>query len=234
MVAAPWQWDTVFMLRHFGWEATLGVLIANAATYLVFRKDFGRLHATPPGIAEAEAERPIPAWVTVGHLGFMAGAVGCAHYPPLLVFTGLLFLAFFEVTQDFQAPLSLRSPVLVGFFLAGLVVHGGLQQWWIGPVLGGLGEIPLFFGALGLTSVNDNAAITYLATLVPNLSDGLKLAVVGGAVAGGGLTVIANAPNPAGQAILDRHFVEGISPLRLFLGALLPTAIMSACLLFLR
>jgi hypothetical protein len=234
MVAAPWQWDTFFMLRHFGWEATLGVVIANAATYLVFRKDFGRLGAAPSGVAEAEADRPIPAWVTAGHLIFIAGAVGCAHYPPLLVFTGLLFLAFFEVTQDFQAPLSLRAPVLVGFFLAGLVVHGGLQQWWIGPVLGGLGETSLFFGALGLTSLNDNAAITYLATLVPNLSDGLKLAVVGGAVAGGGLTVIANAPNPAGQAILGRHFAEGISPLRLFLGALLPTAIMSACLLFLR
>ena len=89
------------------------------------------------------------------------------------------------------------------------------------------------FGALGLTAVNDNAAITFLATLVPNMTDGMKSAVMSGAVIGGGLTVIANAPNPAGQAILGDYFKEGISPLRLLLGALLPTAVMSACFLLL-
>ena len=42
---------------------------------------------------------------------------------------------------------------------------------------------------------------------------------------GGGLTVIANAPNPAGQAILGKYFKEGISALQLFLWAALPTFI---------
>ena len=59
------------------------------------------------------------------------------------------------------------------------------------PVLANLGETQLMLGAIGLTAFNDNAAITYLASLVPNFSDALKYAVV--AVAGGGLTVIANA-----------------------------------------
>ena len=94
--------------------------------------------------------------------------------------------------------------------------------------------MPLFLGATALTSVNDNAAITYLATLVPEFTDSLKYAVVAGAVAGGGLTVIANAPNPAGQAILQRFFPDGISAWRLFLGALWPTAIMMAVFLLLR
>jgi hypothetical protein len=78
-----------------------------------------------------------------------------------------------------------------------------------------------------LTAFNDNAAITYLATLVPNLSDALKTAVVSGAIAGGGLTVIANAPNPAGQSLLQRYFPEGgIKPGGLFLAALFPTLVM--------
>src|SRR5262249_4570834 len=124
-------------------------------------------------------------------------------------------------------------PLLVGFFLAGLVIHGGVQGWWIAPVLASLSELPLFFGAVLLTAFNDNALITYLATLVPNLSEAMRYAVVAGAVTGGGLTVIANAPNPAGQAILGRCFEAGISPIGLLAGALIPTAIVGACFLLL-
>jgi Na+/H+ antiporter NhaD/arsenite permease-like protein len=175
----------------------------------------------------------VPLWVTAGHLLFMAWSVLTAHYPALLIGGFLFFLAFYEVTSDYQSELQLRSPILVGFFLAGLVIHGGLQQWWIGPVLGRLNEVPLMLGAIGLTAFNDNAAITYLATLVPGLSDGMKYAVVAGAVTGGGLTVIANAPNPAGQAILGRYFPDGISPLGLLLGALPPTIILALCFLLL-
>ena len=163
----------------------------------------------------------------------MAAAVYNVHRPALLVGGFLFFLAFFEVTEDHQMPLQLRSPILVGFFLAGLVIHGGLQQWWIAPVLGRLGELPLMLGAIGLTAINDNAAITYLATLVPNMSEAMKYAVMAGAVTGGGLTVIANAPNPAGQAILGKYFEGGIAPLGLLLGALVPTIVTCACFLLL-
>jgi len=136
-----------------------------------------------------------------------------------------------RATAAGQTRIELKTPLVVGFFLAGLAVHGGLQGWWIAPVLGRLGEVPLFFGATLLTAVNDNALITYLATLVPNLADPLKLAVVQGAVVGGGLTVIANAPNPAGQALLGRFFGGAILPLRLLAAAFVPTVI--AALVFL-
>jgi hypothetical protein len=125
----------------------------------------------------------------------------------------------------YQSRIDLRAPLLVGFFLGGLVIHGGLQAWWIAPVLSSLSETPLFFGATMLTAFNDNALITYLSTLVPNLGDELKIAVVEGAVTGGGLTVIANAPNPAGQALLSRFFDGAVAPLGLLSGALLPTLI---------
>ena len=130
-----------------------------------------------------------------------------------------------RATAVYQSRVDLKAPLLVGFFLAGLVIHGGLQGWWIAPVLASLSEQPLFFGATLLTAFNDNALITYLATLVPDLSDGLKAAIVEGAVTGGGLTVIANAPNPAGQSLLSRFFEDGVSPLGLLLSAIIPTVV---------
>ena len=156
----------------------------------------------------------------------MVWTVVNAHYPALFLGGFLFFLGFARATAAYQGRTELKTPLLVGFFLAGLVIHGGLQGWWIAPLLGSLAEFPLFLGATILTAFNDNALITYLATLVPNLSDGLKIAVVEGAVLGGGLTVIANAPNPAGQALLSRFFDDGsVSPLGLFLGAIGPTVI---------
>ncbi len=178
--------------------------------------------AAPPGLL------PVPLWLTGVHLGFMAWTVVNAHYPALFLGGFLFFLGFARATAAYQAQLELKTPLLVGFFLAGLVVHGGLQGWWIAPVLGSLSERPLFVGSALLTAFNDNALITYLATLVPNLSDSLKHAVVAGAVVGGGLTVIANAPNPAGQALLGRFFGGSVSPAGLAAGALVPTIIAAA------
>ena len=236
MVAAPWQWDTPFMFLHFGWKAAAGIVIATTTYFLLYRRELQALdqarRATVVGPARP-AEAPVPVWITVVQLAFMGFTVLVAHYPPLFIGGFLFFLAFSQATAHHQGRLELKSPLLVGFFLAGLVIHGGLQAWWIEPVLRRLDAVPLFLGATVLTAFNDNAAITYLATLVPGFTDDLKYAVMAGAVTGGGLTVIANAPNPAGQALLQRFFPEGVSPLGLFLGALLPTVIMSACFLVL-
>jgi hypothetical protein len=236
MVAAPWQWSTPFMLLHFGWKAIVGIAGATLLYYFVFRRELAELNQKRVALAAGAAppeERPVPAWITVVQLGFMAFTVLVAHHPALFVGGFLFFLAFSQATAHHQGRLDLRAPLLVGFFLAGLVIHGGLQAWWIEPVLKRLSELPLFLGATVLTAFNDNAAITYLATLVPGFTEASKYAVVAGAVAGGGLTVIANAPNPAGQTILQRFFPDGVSPLGLLLGALAPTAILSLCFLLL-
>ncbi len=238
MVASRWNWDTVHMLRHFGLQAVTGVVLSNLTVYLFLRRDFVGLAAPWENEAlQAEAAEqslhPIPPWVTGVHLLAMAWAVVNAHHPVLLIGGFLFFVAFHLATEDFQQKLELRGPILVGFFLAGLVVHGGLQQWWIAPTLGGLGKWPLFSMATVLTAFNDNAAITYLASLVPGFTDTMKHAVVAGAVTGGGLTVIANAPNPAGQSILAKYFPDGISPLGLALGALGPTLLVGAAIMLL-
>jgi Na+/H+ antiporter NhaD and related arsenite permeases len=237
MVASPWGWDTAYMFTHFGWKALIGIVVATTLYYLAFRKEFAALDAARAAPSEGDAKErgrpPVPAWITTVQLGFMALTVFVAHFPALFVGGFLFFLAFAQATAHHQSRLDLRGPLLVGFFLAGLVIHGGLQAWWIEPVLKSLGEVPLFVGATLLTAVNDNAAITYLATLVPGFTEELKYAVVTGAVTGGGLTVIANAPNPAGQAILQKFFPEGVSPLGLFLGAAVPTVIMALAFMML-
>lgn len=175
----------------------------------------------------------VPGWVMAVHVLFMAWTVLNAHHPALFVGGLLFFLGFAQVTYPYQNRVDLKPPLMVGFFLAGLVIHGGLQGWWLAPVLSRLSEVPLLLGAMALSAFNDNAAVTYLATLVPDFTPELKYAVVAGAVCGGGLTVLANAPNPAGQSILRGYFRPGISPLGLFYAALLPTAAAVLCLLLL-
>jgi len=331
MVAAPWQWDSAFMLTHFGWKAVLGILAANLSYFIVFRAELNRLQETfamqslkdeiqqrylkradveamvdecasrlgdrfhffetfseelkkarqelsqrmeervltemvgkgidremarqafmernreiqlrrmrqdLPGLLPPEdrpefldpdwdhRDDPVPWWVTLVHIAFMGWTIINAHYPPFFIPGMLFFLGFAQVTAPYQNRLNLKPALLVGFFLGGLVIHGGLQGWWIEPVLGNLAEIPLMLGATILTAFNDNAAITFLSTLVPNFSDAMKYAVVAGAVAGGGLTIIANAPNPAGLSILKSYFDEEVSPGGIFLAAVFPTAVL--------
>ncbi len=124
----------------------------------------------------------------------------------------------------------LREGLMVAFYLAGLVVLGGQQQWWLQGVLSRLDESALFYGAAALTAITDNAALTYLGSLVEGVSDEYKYSLVAGAVAGGGLTVIANAPNPAGFAILKDHFEDqSINAFGLFAAALPPTIVAIVC-----
>lgn len=242
MVAEPWGWSTGFMMQHFGWKAVIGIVVANLVYYFAFKKEFTELKvASIKRKQNAKAELTsddqsdlVPMWVTLVHMAFMLWTVFTAHYPALFIGGFLFFMGFFQATAQHQNKLELKSAVLVGFFLAGLVTHGGLQGWWIEPVLSSFAEVPLMLVATGLTAVNDNAAITYLSTLVPNFSDTLKYAVVAGAVTGGGLTVIANAPNPAGQSILAKFFRnKQIEPLKLFVAAIVPTIIMGLAFMLL-
>lgn len=238
MVAKVWNWNTEFMLLHFGWKVILAILASNILYFSFFRKDFRQmkkkndLEAVTKSQAlkhETLSKQQIPVAITVLHICFLAWTVLNLHSIPLVIGGLMVFLACMQVTMHHQYQFGIRAPLLVGLFLAGLVTHGTLQQWWIEPILGQLTEIPLFIGATILTAFNDNAAITFLASLVPAFAENIALqkAVVYGAVAGGGLTVIANAPNPAGQSILAHFFRDGISPKSLLFAAIIPTIIVS-------
>jgi len=227
MVAGVWQWDTAFMASTFGWKAALTVLVN--ATGMVF---FLRKHLAPPRASQAQQAPSVPWIVSAVHLLFLAGVVALLHHPVLFLGLFLLFLGFTQAYARFQSPLILKEALLVGFFLGGLVVLGGLQRWWLQPLVSDLAPNLLFFCAMALTAITDNAALTYLGSLTVGLSDASKYMLVAGAVAGGGLTVIANAPNPAGAALLRSGFENhSIGVGGLFIGALLPTAL--AALFFL-
>jgi hypothetical protein len=233
MVAAKWNWSSAFMFTHFGWHAILSIVVCNALYFLIFRGEFKKLgdplDKTRDGASPVhwnDRNEPVPHWITAAHLAFLGWSVFTLHFPPLFIGGFLFFLAFVQSTEHHQNPVSLRAPLLVGLFLAGLVIHGRCQAWWLEPVLsGGLNEWQLMLGSTVLTAFNDNALITYLASQVPGLSDPLKFAVMSGAIAGGGLTVIANAPNPAGQGILKSYFAGSVNPFGLLLAALIPTVI---------
>ena len=218
------------MATTFGWKGTIAVLVnATAITLFLAR------HIADP-VASADDAPPIrmPVLVSIIHLIFLVAVVIYAHHPVIFVGLFLFFMGFTQAYERYQNPLILKEGLLVGFFLAGLVVLGGMQQWWLQPVVSGMNSTALFFGALGLTALTDNAALTYLGSLVVGISDESKYMLVAGAVAGGGLTVIANAPNPAGVSLLRRGFnEESISAVGLLLGALPPTAVAALAFLLL-
>lgn len=225
MVAAKWGFDLTFMMTHIGWKAALAVGINAFALTLIFAKE---LRAMP-----YDGKTPytgVPLWMVAVHIFFMVGIVVFAHHPAAFVAMFLLFMGVATAYPAFQDRLILREGLLVAFFLGGLVVLGGMQQWWLQPALMAMNADQVYFGATALTAITDNAALTYLGSLVEGLSDEFKYALVTGAVTGGGLTIIANAPNPAGASILKGTFHEGaINPLGLLAGAALPTLVAIAC-----
>lgn len=232
MVANKWGWDSAYMLAQFGWKAALSLLVINLTLLLLFLKEFRVLAKLAQSENIEGAKRTaVPAPVIFGNLCFLAWSVLCSHQMAFLVGGFLMFLGFVKATAKHQSALGLRSALLVGFFLAGLIVHGGLQAWWIEPLLSRSSEFVLFSGSLLLSAFNDNAAITYLATFAPNLGAEMQYLVVAGALCGGGLTVIANAPNPIGFSLLGRYFPEGISALYLALAALFPTIVAASIFL---
>jgi len=221
MVAAKWNWDIWFMISNFGWKAAVAVVFNAASVMLLFRHQLGHMAKVP-----SEGESQVPASVVLVQLAFLVVVVVFAHHPAVFMGVFLFFMGFSNPYQRHQNPLILREALLVAFFLAGLVVLGGVQQWWLEPVLMGMDSNTVFFGATALTAITDNAALTYLGSLVDGLSEEFKIALVAGAVTGGGLTVIANAPNPAGATILKEKFEDNaIHPLGLLISAMPPTLV---------
>jgi len=226
MVAAKWDWNIAFMISHFGWRAALAVAINAAVAATLFFNELRVLRSTSDGASEGR----VPFSVCATHVLLLAGVVVFAHHPALFMGILLLFLGIASAYPQHQDRLILREALMVGFFLAGLVVLGGMQQWWLQPLLLKMSPDQVYFGATALTAITDNAALTYLGSLVSGLTPEFKYMLVAGAVTGGGLTVIANAPNPAGYAILKGFFDdEHISPLWLLAAAAGPTLVAIIC-----
>lgn len=229
MVASTWNWDSAFMAQTFGWKAALAVVVNATAGVFLLRQHLQVRH----DIAQDEASGMPPVVVAV-HLLFLALVVVLAHHPVAFLAIFLMFVGYTQAYERHQNPLIVKEALLVAFFLAGLVVLGGLQQWWLQPLIERMSPGTLFLGATALTAVTDNAALTYLGSLISGIPEQAKYTLVAGAVAGGGLTVIANAPNPAGVALVKDGFADGtVGAGALLLGAGAPTVVAMAALWFL-
>jgi hypothetical protein len=235
ILSHAWDWTSLHIFTLFGWKIIIGVCLSNILYWFYFRKEFEALNNRKKVIEAAqflhpakEDMTPIPRWVYAVHLIFITWIVIVSQYPAIFIASFLCFIGFHQTTRPHQYPIRLTRPLLVGLFLAGLVIHGGLQGWWILDFLQDTSPLSVMGMSIILAGFNDNAAIAYLATLIPNWSEVFKYAIFTGIIAGGGLTVIANAPNPAGYAILRHHFPEGLKPLKLLGAALIPTVIFYA------
>ncbi|MGZ9057679.1 MAG: putative Na+/H+ antiporter [Burkholderiaceae bacterium] len=226
MVAAKWDWSTAHMFATMGWKAAIAVLVNAFALTMLFRRELARRP-----ISDKSGRRRVPGVFVAVSLALVVAVVVSNHDPEVFMGIFLVFLGLAEAYKRYHDKLLLREGLMVAFFLAGLIVIGGQQQWWLEQALANLDGSTLFFGAAALTAITDNAALTYLGSLVEGVSEEFKYALVAGAVAGGGLTVIANAPNPAGYSLLKDSFDEqSINPLGLLIAALPPTLVAIACL----
>lgn len=227
MVASKWNWGMLYMFEHFGYKSLLAVIISTICYAYYFREELNQ------ELKLDKINESIPLWIYIAHFIFLVFTVIFSHHGDLLIGLFVFYIGLFSITKKYQDQLKLESAILVGFFLAGLIYLGNFQAYWISKFFSMFSDHSLNIGATLLTAITDNALITYLGTLAP-LTESSKYYLLAGAVTGGGLTVIANAPNPVGFGILRDYFgKEGVRPLQLLLWAIIPTIISSLCFLFL-
>lgn len=225
VVARTWGWSLSDVFLNLG-EAAIAAVFINTILFITLNRKKINQMITPIQVDHY----PMPIWVIVSHLIFMFLIVSTAHYPQVFFGLFLIFIGLVTVTNLYQDQLKFKEALLVAFFLSGLIIFGSFQRWWLEPLISSMNNTTLFMGAAGLTAITDNAALTYLGSQVPNLSDLSKWALVAGALVGGGLTILANAPNPAGFSILSSKFPDSsLNAFKLFKAALLPTLIAGIC-----
>lgn len=228
MVAPQWQWDFAFIFHHFGWKSAMAVFVNAILFVSFFQADIKKNCISINEFFEKSnrlGSKQILG-LSLTHFVFLGFVVVFAHDPAVFMALFVLFLGLVQMTREKQTPLRLKESLLVAYFLAGIIFFGAFQKWWLQPLLSSLSDSALYFGAVGLTAVTDNAALTYLGAQVEGLSESAKYALVAGAITGGGLTLIANAPNAAGYSLLNDKFQGKIVlPLNLFIAALPPTMI---------
>lgn len=226
IVATKWEWDWRYMLTRFGWKVVLGLILSTSLYFFVFYKEFKRnFPKMLPALEKDEAEHPTPLWITLVHLVFVALIVLSGETASLFIGIFLFFLGFWRATSFYQTPLHIKSAILVGFFFASLIIHGELQGWWIIPLMQNLSHFWAMEVSYLLSAFMDNAIVSYLTLDIPHFDDLKHYLIISGAMSAGGLTLIANAPNPMGHSILRSSFHEKISFFGLFLGALIPSLI---------
>ena len=232
IVAKAWGWDTSYMFAHFGWKALLGIVLANLTYYGFFKEEFKKMAVVKKHHFElVDLPLETPLWISWVHILFLIWLIYNGQTPLIAAGSFILFLGFYRATVPYQSYMDLRQPLLVGFFIASLIVMSGLQVWWIVPIIESLTAGSALLVSLAISAVTHNASSTLLYAQIPHLSDTLKYVLFTGTAAAGGLTIMANGPNLIAYSILERFFNYNVSFVRFFLFALIPTLIVVLCLM---
>lgn len=223
MVATAWGWTLPVILRNFALPVIVSIVASTVIITMIFRREL----TTPVAIVSRPRR---PDWiVSTIAMTLLVATLIVRHSLPSLLAILLIATGVIMVTSRRVAIAAVESGVWVGLFLVGVIILGGLQTWWVAPIIRSLPPSQLFMASIVVSAVADNAALAYLGTLVPDICRIKQLAIVGGAVCGGGLTVIANAPNPIAFRLLAPAFgSNGINPVKLALAAVGPTLLVAA------
>ncbi len=218
MVRDAWGWSSNFVFFHFGLNAALAIVVNTGLCWFFLRGELRAVQGFPK-----ESLNDANGLILKKDSASTTRTSQAAEQRAVRSLGSRLFY----LVNQFE----FRSSLYVALFLAGVVVLGHQQAWWLRELVEGKSPFSLFLGSTVLTSVTDNAALTYLSTQIESLTPLMRHAVVAGSIAGGGISVVANAPNPIGFSILREQLGDagfGFSDLLRY--ALLPTAIAMICL----
>ncbi len=223
MILPSVKWGNTMILQHFCWKAVLAILISTSVCYWIFRKEFDSFPAVS---VSAKAKERIPKWVICTHIGFVAALMILQSEPLFMGALFVFYLAFQNFTVFYQHSINLAKIAFVGLFFVGLVVFGGLQEWWVLEVMHRMSDFGYLITAYILSISLDNALVNYIVHNLPVATDCYLYLVLSGCMSAGGLTLIANMPNIVGYLILKPSFPSSSFSLGwLFLAALGPSCI---------
>lgn len=223
-VAKPWNWDTLYLLKLFGWKVIAGIAVSTSLYFFLFHKELRSLRLQKK---DSSPPRDVPFWVTAIHLLFLILMALSSSQPVILIPLFILFIGFYQATAPYQVFMNLREPLFVGFFLASLILLSDLQFWWIEALVGRLSEKGLYFGSLAISAFTHNTSDALLFSRLKGLDEHVKYLLMSASMTAGGLTIMANGPNIVAYSLLRNKFDNDMSFTKLFLAALFPVLVMS-------
>jgi hypothetical protein len=224
LIDTVWKWKAGYIFSQFGWKAILAIVIATFSVYAFYKKEFRKLPKKLPSTHDKVPTLP-PWWVVGVHLLVLAGVIATSDQPFIAYTLFMFLLGFYQATLPYQTPPLFKEPLMIGFFIASIIVLGSLQDWWISPIFAKLEGVSVALFTFLFSAINQNQTLAFIATHISTLDAEDTYYFTIGMTAAGGLTFISNVPNMIAYKILAPHFGGEISLKRHFLHALFPAII---------
>lgn len=224
LVSPALKGEQEFVIRHFSWKAVIAIFLSTTTYYLMFRKEFDHF---PKVVKNASiADERVPIWLICLHVLFVAAIMSVRSVPLLMIGILILYLGLHQFTIFYQNSIRVTKVCCVGLFYAGLLILGGLQEWWMLVIMHRMSDFGYMFTSYILSMFLDNVLVNYLVHNLSVATDCFLYLVIAGCMSAGGVTILANAPNIVGYLIIKPFFpTSPVSLGRLFVFALGPSLI---------